>query len=91
MLAIMIKRAKVDGLIDGAFPHLVDGGISILQYADDTILFMEHDFEKARNRKLILSAFEQLSGLKINFHKIELFCFGAAQDEAKCLRLLVWV
>jgi hypothetical protein len=20
-----------------------------------------------------------------------LFCFGAAQDEAKCLRLLVWV
>jgi hypothetical protein len=52
-----------------------------LQYADDTILFMEHDLEKAQNLKLILSAFEQLSGLKINFHKIELFCFGEAQDE----------
>lgn len=43
---------------------------------------MEHDIEKARNLKLILSAFEQLSGLKINFHKSELFCFGEAQDQA---------
>jgi hypothetical protein len=43
---------------------------------------MEHDLEKAQNLKLILSAFEQLSGLKINFHKSELFYFGEAQDEA---------
>jgi hypothetical protein len=82
MLAIMIERAKVDGQIEGLIPHLVDGGLSILQYADDTILFMEHDMEKAQNLKLILAAFEQLSGLKINFHKSELFCFGEAQDEA---------
>jgi len=60
--------------------HLIDGGSSILQYADDTILFMDHDLEKARNMKLLLSAFEQVSGLKINFHKSELFCFGNAQD-----------
>jgi hypothetical protein len=81
MLAIMIERAKNDGLIEGVIPHLVDGGLSILQYADDIILFMEHDLEKALNQKLILSAFEKLSGLKINFHKSELFCFGEAQDE----------
>jgi hypothetical protein len=30
--------------------------------------------------KLLLSAFEQLSGLKINFHKSEIFCFGEAND-----------
>ena len=81
MLAIMIERAKSDGQIDGVIPHLVDGGLSILQYADDTIIFMEHDIEKAKNLKLILSAFEHLSGLKINFHKSELFCFGEAQDD----------
>ena len=46
------------------------------------ILLMEDDFEKARNLKLILLVFEQLSGLKINFHKGELFCFDEAQDEA---------
>ena len=37
---------------------------------------MEHNTEKAVNMKLILCIFEQLSGLKINFHKSELFYFG---------------
>jgi hypothetical protein len=45
-------------------PHLVDDGLSILQYVDDAILFMEYDLEKAQNLKLILAAFEQLSGPK---------------------------
>jgi hypothetical protein len=82
MLAIIIEHAKNDGQVEGVVSHLVDGGLSILQSANDTILLMEHDLVKARNLKLILSAFEQLSGLKINFHKRELFCFGEAQDEA---------
>jgi hypothetical protein len=82
MLAIIIERAKLDGQIEGVLPHLVDGGLSILQCADDTILFMEHGLENARNLKLILSAFEQLSDLKINFHKREIFCFGEAQSDA---------
>jgi hypothetical protein len=41
---------------------------------------MEHDIEKARNLKLILCAFEELSGLKINFHKSEIFYFGEAKE-----------
>jgi hypothetical protein len=53
MLAIIINRAKEDGQVEGLIPHLVDGGVSILQYADDTIIFMEHDLEKALNMKLI--------------------------------------
>src|SRR6266498_1861909 len=81
MLAILIARAKEDGRVGGLILHLVDGGVSILQYADDTILFMEHDLEKAVNMKLILCIFEQLSGLKINFHKSEIFCFGKAKDD----------
>jgi hypothetical protein len=32
MLPIMIERAKNDGLIEGVIPHLVDGGLSMLQY-----------------------------------------------------------
>jgi hypothetical protein len=43
---------------------------------------MEHVLEKAQNLKLILAAFEQLLGLKISFHKSELFCFSEAQDSA---------
>jgi hypothetical protein len=41
---------------------------------------MKHDLDQAVNMKLILSIFEQLSGLKINFHKSEIFCFGKAKD-----------
>ena len=29
---------------------------------------------------LLLCAFEHLSGLKINFHKSQLFCYGAAKE-----------
>ena len=42
--------------------------------------FMDHDIEKATNIKMLLCAFEQLSGLKINFHKSEIFCFGQAKE-----------
>ena len=73
MLAILINRAKDEGQVSGVVPHLVDGGLSILQYADDTILFMDHDIEKATNMKMLLCAFEQLSGLKIEFHIVKYF------------------
>jgi hypothetical protein len=40
MLTILISRAKDVGQLSGVVPHLVDGGLSILQYDDDTILNM---------------------------------------------------
>jgi hypothetical protein len=49
----MIENAKIDGQIEGVVPHLVDGGLCILWYVRDTILFMEHDFEIDKNLKLI--------------------------------------
>lgn len=83
MLAILINRARDLETLNGVIPHLVDNGLSILQYADDTILFMDHDLVKAKNLKLVLAAFERLSGLKINFHKSEMFCFGKAKEVEK--------
>jgi hypothetical protein len=76
MLAILINRAKGDGQINGIKPHLVDDRLSILRYVDDTIIFLDHDFEQAKNIMLILTIFEQLSGLKINFHKSEILYYG---------------
>jgi hypothetical protein len=58
MLTIMINRAKEDGQVSRLIPHLVDRGVSILQYADDTIIFLDHDLKKALNMKLILCIFE---------------------------------
>jgi hypothetical protein len=81
MLAIIINRAKSEGQIKGLIPGLVDDGLSILQYADDTIFFMDNNLNQARNIKLILSAFERISGLKINFYRSEILCFGQVKDE----------
>jgi hypothetical protein len=64
MLAILINRAKREGHTNGVVSHLVDDGLSILQYVDDTIIFLDHDLERAKNLKLLLCAFEQLLGVK---------------------------
>jgi hypothetical protein len=39
VLAILIARAKDDGMFRGLVPNLVDNGLSILQYADDTFFY----------------------------------------------------
>jgi hypothetical protein len=41
---------------------------------------MSHDTGKSINMKFLLCVFEQLLGLKINFHKSEIFCFGKTKD-----------
>ncbi|WVZ96321.1 hypothetical protein U9M48_041976 [Paspalum notatum var. saurae] len=76
----IVSRAKSNGQVHEVVPHLIEGGLSILQYADDTVLFLDHDLEQAKKMKMILCMFEELSCLKINFHKSEIFCFGQAKE-----------
>lgn len=73
MLMVLNARAKEDGKVGGLIPHLVEGGVPVVQYVDDTIIFLEHDLVKFLNMQLISCLFEQLSGLKINFQQSELF------------------
>ena len=51
-----------------------------MQYADDTVLIVDGDPDSIKNLKFLLYCFEWMSGLKINYHKSELFTFG--MDEA---------
>jgi hypothetical protein len=81
MLAILISKAKLEGHIDGVVPHLVDDGLSIWQYVDDIIIFLDHDPSKARNLKLLLCAFEPFLRLKINFYKSEIIYFEMVMQE----------
>jgi hypothetical protein len=62
---------------------VIEGGCSILQYADDTILLIKDDVECARNLKLLLYTFESMSGLKINFKKSEVLLIQ--EDDEKML------
>lgn len=71
-LTRMVHNAQNSGLITGLAANLIPKGVAILQYADDTIICIEDDIEKARNVKLLLYIYEAMSGLKINFLKSEI-------------------
>jgi hypothetical protein len=79
-LACIIQKAQERGLICGLIPHIIQNGCCCLQYGDDTIFLIQDCLEGARNLKFILCLFEHMSGLKINFHKSEIFCLGKANE-----------
>ena len=66
-LAKMVSLAQKNKLIQGLVPEYIEDGVTILQYADDTILCLKDDREQASNLKLLLYLYEAMSGLKINF------------------------
>jgi hypothetical protein len=68
-------------LITGLASNLVDIGVVVLQYVDDTILLIQDSEEQAINLKLMLFFFETMPGLKINFEKSEVMI--VLEDDAK--------
>lgn len=79
-LTRMIHKAQQSGLITGLISHIVTNGVAILQYADDTIIFLKHDFDGALQLKLLLYLFEMLAGLKINFNKSEIIMINDEEN-----------
>jgi hypothetical protein len=74
----------------GISSSLVKGVVSMLQYAHDTILFMERELLDG-NMKLILCIFKQLFGL-INCHKIDIFLWKENDEEQQCKNFFwVWI
>jgi hypothetical protein len=55
---MMMKNTQKEEIVAGLVPHLVDGGMSILQYAYDTILLLQNQLANARSVKFILCLFE---------------------------------
>lgn len=85
----MKEKARVAGHIRGVVPHLIPGGVTHLQYADDTMLLFEPDDLSIASVKLILLGFEIISGLKINFLKSEVIAMGMeAQEDHRVANLL---
>jgi hypothetical protein len=83
VLTRMLMKVISSNLISGLCPDLYPGGVISLQYADDTILFLDNDVEKAKNLKKTLVCFEQVSGIRINYNKSELTPINMDQAEAQ--------
>jgi len=82
-LSELLTTAKEKGLLTGLLPELVEGGLTHLQYADDTILFVQNSEQDITNLKFLLYCYEELSGMKINYSKSEVFTIGMNESESQ--------
>jgi hypothetical protein len=84
-LGILLQKAIDKGHIKGVLGNLIPREISHIQYADETVIMVDGSNKSIINLKLILYCFEWLSGLRINYHKSEVFVFGVPQGEKERL------
>jgi len=84
-LSSLLDKAVQKNHITGIVADLIQGGISHIQYADNTVIMIDGSEKSVTNLKLILYSFEWLSGLTINFHKSDIFVFGVDQSEQEKL------
>ncbi|KAE8774403.1 ABC transporter G family member 37 [Hordeum vulgare] len=85
-LATILDKAKEAAHIRRVVPHLVGGGgLSLLQYADDTIIMVEGSEGDIANLKFLLLCFQQMCGLKINFDKSEVMILGYPPKESQII------
>jgi hypothetical protein len=79
----MLDKSARSGLIQGVLHDFREGGILSLQYADDTILFSSADFSQLLNLKHVIIWFEQISGMRVNFHKSEIITLNLEMKDTK--------
>lgn len=57
VLAAIFDSAKKNGLLTSLVPDIFAGGITHLQYADDTVIFIPYDSSQIRTTKFLLYCF----------------------------------
>lgn len=88
-LSAILHKVRSSGNLTGVVPHLIPGGVSHLQYANDTVLLFQPDAVSLAMIKIILICFEAMSGMRINFAKSEVFTVGmSSEDGARIANLL---
>jgi hypothetical protein len=92
-LATMLEKSKETNQNRGVILHLIEGGLTHLQYADDTIIFLSLDEQTILNAKFLLYCFEDMSGLKINYQKSEVLVMGGQKKiitELRASSIVKW-
>jgi hypothetical protein len=84
-LSAILDRASKRGFLRGVTPDLVEGGLTHLQYADDIVLFIQNTQQDIENLKFLLFCFEEVSGLKINYNKSEVFTIGVSKADSELI------
>ena len=88
-LAVCTERMCAWGLLAGFQTAGWPDGVPLLQYADDTIFFMEDSVEAAEKVLALLDMFSNFSGLSLNMAKSTFIRFGMSEEErGQCDRIL---
>lgn len=85
VFSLMMEKARQLGLIKGVRFNNRSVEITHLQFADDTIIFLQQDEGRILNCKKILQCFQLTSGLKINTQKS--FIYERRVEEEKIFRM----
>ncbi|XP_017245737.2 uncharacterized protein LOC108217416 [Daucus carota subsp. sativus] len=80
VLSAMLTKAAGKGIFSGIPLGDSSQNITHLQFADDTVVFVNNSLESVRGVKSVLQCFQMISGLKINFMKSEIFAHKDCMD-----------
>lgn len=75
-LSRLVAKAEEVGLVQGWKINQVCPSISMIQFTDDTLLFMQPEVEQMKYLWGILLLLEAASGLKINLNKSKIIGVG---------------
>jgi hypothetical protein len=78
----MLIKASRKGYITGLMSSIYPEGVLSLQYADNTLLFLEYDYMSACHLKWVMVCFEKLYGMKINYSKSDMTTINLDEDES---------
>ena len=88
-LAVCTERLCMGGLLAGFQTAGWPGGVPLLQYADDTIFFIEGSVAATEKVSALLDLFSDFSGLSLNRAKSTFIGFGmSAEERDRCARIL---
>ncbi|GKU93958.1 hypothetical protein SLEP1_g7507 [Rubroshorea leprosula] len=75
----LVKKAEMEGLLHGIEVGKRGLAVSLLQFADDTVILGRADSQNVFMVKSILRWFELMSGLRINFRKSSVYGLNVSE------------
>ncbi|WOG84202.1 hypothetical protein DCAR_0103384 [Daucus carota subsp. sativus] len=78
VLSSMLHKTSQKGIFKGFSLGKAMQPITHLQFADDTIVFVDNTLESISGVKKVLQCFQMISGLKINYEKSEIFAHNSS-------------
>ena len=84
-LQTIVNHAKSIGLLNLPLSLPSHSDFPILQYADDTLIFMRGDLSEPTHLKEILTNFAEASGVRVNYEKSMMIPINIADDRLNLL------